>query len=382
MAVGLSYLAAKAAEYSARVDWIAGQLANIPTLSSHHSYLDQHLSQRIREARKRIARLRTIIQLNIPALLPRGVSIVNELQLDIYVLSQSYLPALRKEAASESEFGRLATKSATRCGLTDVQEIVVNFSGGHAILSAMLSCPLMFAPPHQRHTLIGLAAIYHEFGHLVFNARPEVRDGLARVCTDYFRALDQAGGFMTHAEREERKKQISQARAYWTIRRLAEIFCDIFATHTTGPAYYFLCVDMAIRHRDDPFEIDLTDEHPPMAARVFVCRTALTPAQFTSEVGQKVSALWEEHLRSKTSSAEFRLWCGDSLLEGLVNEIITSLSRSGAFRGYTGSGYHSQLTPTPDVNLEELLNESVRMLLHDPNTYEAWEQPYIDALFQ
>jgi hypothetical protein len=382
MTVGLSYLAAKAVEYAATLNWIVDQLATLPAFSSNHPHLEQSLSQRIREARRRITGLRTVIQLNVPSLVPRGISIVNQLQLDIYVLSANYLPALKKESASESEFGRLATKAARRCGLTDVQEILVNLSGGHAMVSAMLNCPLMFAPPHQRYRLTELAAMYHEFGHVVFNARSGIRDALARVCTDHFRALDQAGGLMTQAEREERRRQINQARAYWTMRRLAETFCDIFATYATGPAYYFLCVDMAVRYRDDPYEIDVTDEHPPMAARVSVCKRALLSAQLSSEVGQKTSALWEEHVGSKTTSSEFRLWCADNLLERMVNETITSLSRTRAFRQYTASGYHPQIAPAPDTNLEELLNESVRTLLLHPDMYVAWEQPYINALFQ
>lgn len=50
MAVGLAYLAAKAAEYTAAVDWIVSQLASIPTLPSNHPHVEQHLSQRVREA--------------------------------------------------------------------------------------------------------------------------------------------------------------------------------------------------------------------------------------------------------------------------------------------------------------------------------------------
>lgn len=339
MAVGLAYLAAKAAEYTATLDWVVNQFASILALHSNHPHLEQQLDHRIREARRRISQLRTIIQMNASSLVPRGVSVVNELQLDVYILSQSYLPALKKEAASESEFGQLVTKAARRCGLTDVQEILVNLSGGHAVLPAMLTCPLMFAPPHQRQTLIDLAAVYHEFGHIVFQDRRELRDGLARVCADHFRTLEQAGGFMSPPEREERRKQINQASAFWTMRRLAESFCDIFATYATGPAYYYLCIDMAMRYRDTPYDIDITDEHPPMGARVFICKKALTSEQLNSEAGQKVSALWEEHVRPKTSSSEFRLWCGDSLLESMVSETIGTLSCLAAFGRYGLAGF-------------------------------------------
>jgi hypothetical protein len=183
-------------------------------------------------------------------------------------------------------------------------------------------------------------------------------------------------------QREERRKQINQATAYWTRRRLAEIFSDIFATFTTGPAYFYSCTDMAIPFGDDPYEIDITDEHPPMAARVSACRKSLAPGQVESEVGQTTSALWDEHILTKTGSSEFRLWCGDELLEKMVSETVGALTRAGAFRRYTGTGRHPQLAPGPDVNLEELLNESVRIFLREPGIYAAWERPFVGALFQ
>jgi hypothetical protein len=79
MAIGLSYLAAKAAAYTAAVGWIVRQFASLATLPSNHSYLEQCLRQRVTEARGRITQLRTVIQLNVPALVPHGVSIVKEL---------------------------------------------------------------------------------------------------------------------------------------------------------------------------------------------------------------------------------------------------------------------------------------------------------------
>jgi hypothetical protein len=87
MAIGLFYLAAKASAYTATRDWIVRQFASLPMLPSNHSCLEQCLRQRIREARGRITQLRTVIHLNVPALAPGRASIVNELQLDIIVLS-------------------------------------------------------------------------------------------------------------------------------------------------------------------------------------------------------------------------------------------------------------------------------------------------------
>ncbi len=380
MAVGPVYLTAKAAEYTTTTDWVVAQLS-ISALHSKHPHIARELDNRITEARRRIGLLRRIIQLNRPTLLPRGISIVNELQYDVLVLSEHYLPALTKEEAAENEFGRVAHRAALRCGLTDVQEIVVNLSGGHAVIPVIPTCPLMFAPPHQRHTLLDMPAIYHEFGHLVFGTEPEIGNGLTRALADRFQELERSAGSLAPDKREERRRQIREAQAYWFLPRLEELFCDIFATYVTGPAHYYSCVDMAMRHRPNPFEIDMTDEHPPLAARVWVCKDTLSPQQQNSEISQQVSALWNEHIRGRVSGSEYRLFCADELLERLVNESVETLTHLGRFRKYSGSGAHPKILPAPDVNLEELLNESVRVLLREPEKYVDWERPYVEALF-
>jgi hypothetical protein len=382
MSAGLNYLAAKSIEYATTMDWLSSEFSRIPDLAMRHAHVANQINLRMAEARRRIALLETIVRLNRAALLPRGVSVVNELQLDVYVLSENYLPALKREGASEREFGRLAVKASRRCGLIDIKDIVISLTSGHAVLPAMLSCPLLFAPPHQRHTLIDLAAIYHEFGHLVFQARREIRDRLTSVPTSHFQTLERAAGFLNPGEREERRKELNEATEYWTVHRLDEIFCDIFATYATGPAHFYSSVDMAIRYADDPYKIDLTDEHPPMAARVATCRKSLSTDQLNSRIGQGASALWDEHVRYKRSARQFSLWCADELLEKIASESIDAISGSGAFRQYLGSGRHPELEPAADINLEELLNESIRMFLYSPAEYPAWERPFVEALFQ
>jgi hypothetical protein len=382
MAVGLVYLTAKAAEYTATIDWVASELLTIANLPSEHPRVAQELDKRIAEARGRISLLRRIVQLNRPTLIARGVSIINELQYDILVLSENYLPALKKEGTAENEFGRVVLRAAQRCGLANVQEIVVNLSGGHAVIPTLLSCPLMFAPPHQRHTLLDLPAIYHEFGHVVIGTEPEIGNRLVKTLADYFRELELAAGSLTPDKRQERRRQIREAQTYWFLPRLEELFCDIFATYATGPAHYYSSVDMAMRHRQNPYEIDMTDEHPPLAARVWVCKAVLLPEQRNSEVGQQVSVLWDEHVRGRASSSQFKLFCRDELLERLVKESVGTLTRLRRFHRYSGTGHHPKIAAEPDVNLEELLNESVRMLFRDAATYAAWERPFIDLLFQ
>jgi hypothetical protein len=382
MSIGLAYLGAKAVEYRATLDWITRQLSNIPTVASRHAHISEQLKRRIAEAEARISHLRMITRLNVAALVPRGVSLVNQLQFDVYLLSESYLPALTKETSHEIEFGLVAAKAARRCGLLDVEEILVSLSGGHAILPVFPSCPLLFAPPHQRFTLLDLPGMYHEFAHIVFGQQQMIGNAVARGLNDYLRSLERAAGFLNPSEREERRKQIARAAGYWNSSRLNEIFSDIFATYLTGPAYYYSCVDMAIRYPNKPFEIDVTDVHPPMAARVWVCKNALPPEQQKSEIAQKSLGLWEEHVKSKPSSSEFRLFCSDGLLECIVNASFAAVSGLGKFPRYNRNTFDTQMTLSSDMNLEDLLNVSVLNLLQNPEGYTAWEQPFIEALFQ
>lgn len=380
MSVALGYLAAKANEYSTISDWVEQELLQVDNFQSKHPYLHHELTARISDARHRVRQLRTIVLLNRPGLVPRGVSVVNQLQWDVYLLSENYLPALKKEGQRESRFATVALDAAHRCGFSSIREILVSLSGGHAILSALPVSPLLFVPPHQVVTLLDIAGIYHEFGHVAFITHQQIGDVLTQTVTGHFRALEQAAGFLSPDERAKRHDQIRKAEQYWILSRLEELFCDIFASYVVGPAHYYSCVDMAIRWGDHPYEIDIADVHPPIGARVSVCRMALSPEQSISEVSEKSSGLWQYYAGARQTTADYRLFCDENLLREVVDQSIRTLT-SLRYQRYSRTNYDLNRQAAADVNLEELLNDSALMFLRDSAGYAAWERPLVEALF-
>jgi hypothetical protein len=380
MPTALLYLSAKASEFSSTLNWLSDQFSSIPDFHNRHPHLQRQVDSQLQAARARLATLMRIVQLNSPALAPRGLSFVNQLQLDVYILSENYLPAIRNESEQEVQFGAVALAAARRCGLADVQEILASLSRGHAVLPVSPGCPLLFAPPHQRFTLLDLAAIYHEFGHIAFQKDAVIRDPLTKVVTDHFGALQQSVGFVSPAERAERLKQINRATEYWSVGRLNELFSDIFATHVVGPAHYYSCVDIAMRYSDDPYGVNIADVHPPFSARVTACLMTLPPEQQASDVGQLSARLWQGYVAGKPTNADFRLFCEDLLLGKLVTESVSRLVSLG-YPQYQRTGYDLQRQPAANMNLEELLNDSVQMVFCCPAAYPTWEQPLVHALF-
>jgi len=379
----LPYLAVKAAEYSATINWIEWRLQSLPTLNEAHPTLSALLTQRIHAAQKRINRLKTIVSLGLSQLARRAVSVVNELEYDVIILSHYYLPALLKESLAEGRFRIMALSAAKRSGLDWVDDIIVCLQGGHAVIPTLDRCPLLFAPPHQATTLLDLPGMFHEFGHIIYLRFQDVPGTLSHAVQSHFRDLEQAPAPLDPQQQVERRKAIVDAATYWNFSRLNELFCDIYATYVCGPAHYYSFVDLAIRSGEHPYEVDHADEHPPLGARVEACRMSLFPHHAGSHFCRDVGSFWQAHTESEAPGAEFKLICGAELLRVLVDAGMGAIQRVVP----TASRYVRDLAaevpsyPATSSSLEELLNDAVVALLKDPEGYPGWERPFVEALY-
>ena len=381
MSATLTYLAGKLTEYTSTLDWIAQQLVGPCSLQTAHPQIGQQLSARLVAARRRLAMLNRVVQLNSPALASRGLSLTNELQLDILVLSDNYIGAIRTEGDEERVFGRVAIAAAHRCGLNSVQDLLVSLTSGHAILTALPTAPLVFAPLRQRFTLIDLAGMYHEFGHLAFAQNSQFADRMTIAVDRSFVALERAAGRLTPSERVDRLRQIRQAATYWNLDRLNELFGDIFATYVLGPAHYYSCVDLAMRYSDDPHDIDLSDVHPPFGTRITACRLTVPEDQRSHTVSTAATDLWSEYCRRSTPTNEYRLTSPDHLIQELVT-VAREILEANGYPPYTPWHDAPSLHLGSDMNLEHILNEATLFLIEHANSYDVWERrvlPYVFA---
>ena len=200
-----------------------------------------------------------------------------------------------------------------------------------------------------------------------------------------YSSFRQKAGPLAPGKRAERERTIGKALEYWDEKRLEELFCDVYATFVTGPAYYFSCVDMAVKSVLEPFHVDVRDEHPPMAARVHVCHGALT-SLLTGVVS--VGAHCTRHMECACTQTSWREmykldFCADALLDCLTDAANQSIERflPQARRYEEPSAVVNVGQEDSGVmSLEDALNAGSRILLANADHYAQWDRSMLGCL--
>jgi len=369
-----NYLSSKIAEYSSILEWIEHEITELN--GKEHDHLIGCLRDRIRELRISQKLLQTILSVGDGGLVRRAPPIIHSIEFWIYVLTQGYLPGLKREKREDLFLRNLLLPTAKRCGLSWVRDILVRLDGPYAISSWINEIPILFAPPQQTACVSDMTAVYHELGHSVFRQFREIGDSLALVVSKYFSELKQKVGPMTPEKRAERNRAINEAVDYWEEGRLNEIFSDVYAAFVCGPAYYFHCVDTAMRWSGNPFRISLTDIHPPAAARVYACYRTMLPTYENEETMLLVQRIWNECVGGERPS-DFDTKCANALIDELTDASIRSIERlTPATQRYSkpSMGLLESKEILSSDPLEIILNKGATVLLNEPEYYPEWER--------
>lgn len=383
MAATSPYLAAKAHEYTTILDWTDRHVASLVQRDGPQRPVIAAIRDRLAEAQSRLRRLQTITTSGLPRLAPRGLTIVHEIEFDVLVLGHYYIPGLLVEGDRERSFGALVVAMAHRCGLGSIEDIVLRLDDGHAAFVGFPDCPVIWAPPYQVETLLDFPALYHELGHVAFNWVPPIADALSATIDRYYQHARQRPGLLGPDQRVDRERWINTAKAYWSEARLDELFSDAFAAFVCGPAYYYSCVDLAMRFPDDPYHVDFGDEHPPSAARVRACLAALLPMHAGDPSCRAIGELWASHVAGRASSGDYRWYCNDALIDELTRVSIESIENHlPAARRYDLPLPSANRVPRVgvDTRLEDALNWGTVLLLGDPAAFPRWERDAVTAL--
>ena len=381
----LGYIKAKAVEYAETLLWVDQELQRFDLGRARHAPLLDRLRGVVKDARINLDRLEAIVRIFDCAktesgrwgLVKRAVVIIHDLEFSMAILSYHYLPALRKEDVAELALRGLVLSTARRCGLKWVDDLVIRLDGGHAIFPYLPEAPVLSAPPQQATSFIDMSGVYHELGHDVFQKFPTIAEALHREAVDYFNEFRRNVGPMMPDKRAERDRQIDRALAYWHTMRLNEIFSDIFGTFLCGPAYYALCVDLAMKMNNDLFDIDYEDEHPPIGARVYACYGTLSDSQKRQRPLCSIHQVWKTYSREQSRSAEYELICAGPLLDRLVETSTASIRQClPEVKEFNNDSPERSIrrNVSPDDSLETILNLAIGILHSDSEHYSAWER--------
>ncbi|NEQ68804.1 MAG: hypothetical protein F6K21_25545 [Symploca sp. SIO2D2] len=152
-----------------------------------------------------------------------------------------------------------------------------------------------------------MPGLYHELGHDVFQNFKEIANNLDTKVKFYFNELRQKSGPIDPERKIERNRNIDEALQYWNTDRLNEIFCDIFGTFACGVAHYGSCIDMGLRSGQNPYEVNFSDEHPPLSARVSACYKALTLTQQAENTVTILHRAWENYVKLRSCTSENKI---------------------------------------------------------------------------
>ncbi|MFC1948067.1 hypothetical protein ACFLXY_09140 [Chloroflexota bacterium] len=372
----LYYLAAKATEYRLLIEWIESKLEILTRSNTVYKSTITKLQERLVIASLKQGKLDSIANSGLPSLAPRGMTLVRDIQFDLLIVIDRYLPALLEESDDTRSFRSLILKTTMDCGLNWVEDIVVRLDGPHATFVVIPERPLLISPPSQTETLIDLPGVYHEIGHAVFTKYSEIRNTLSHAVDTWFQDLLRQSSRLRPEQRLERERQIMNANSYWSRPRIAELFCDIFGIYYCGLAYYYCCINLALRFINDPFIIIETDVHPPAATRVGACDHALFPQHRSCNIYKTIIELWNDYKRRFISSGMYGIYCSNEFIDHLTDKCVEAIET------YLPHNHRYQtplqITNPPIVtdsnNLEDILNYSVIMLLVHKDEYPAWER--------
>ncbi|MFL5384738.1 MAG: hypothetical protein ACJ8GN_19620 [Longimicrobiaceae bacterium] len=371
------FLTAKATDFGLMIEWLEHEFGTLEARMPGREHLYQELRVEVARAKQKLATLQLILGFGVTPLLDRAHPLVHSIQLAMNVLTDHYLPALQRETDGDRFVRALILDASKRFGIDWIRDVVVRLDSAHATFLAFQEIPLYFAPARHMVSLADMAGLYHEMGHGVFNRFPEIRQRLAAVVKRYFQQQLLAAGHLIPAKKERRDEGLRDGAAYWTPARLNEVFCDVFGTFTCGPAHYVSFVDLALRSKEDPYEIDLADAHPPLSARVCACFEALILPHRREDMVLLASGAWGSHEASLTKSNQYQVACAQPLLNALVGESLSCIADylSGAARySETALGEGALEAVRPHASMEALLNQSAQLLLLRPHAYAEWER--------
>jgi hypothetical protein len=225
---------------------------------------------------------------------------------------------------------------------------------------------LLLVPHSEPDHLLGLPDIYHELGHLLFKNSGTLIAQMRECAQLHFR--DE----IVRAQRESWPATSTEAlRAYsnrWFESWVTEFGCDLLATYVCGPAFGWTNTRLCARLSSSFFEIH--SGHPADAARTAAIRLMLQRQGHISEAHQ-IDLQWEElkTTAGQIEPQEFRLAFPDSLLKGIVDEVVSYCQSVGIKR------YEPAAMP-----IAKLLNDAWQQFLDNPAAFRAWETLQIERL--
>lgn len=243
------------------------------------------------------------------------------------------------------------------------------------------SLHLLEVPLAESDFLLHLPDLYHEIAHpLIATANQPKVEPFQRelgkflfAVADYFEA-ERARNLRATGPTGYFAQVLDSLERYW-IGWATELFCDLFATYTLGPAYAWAHFHLTAGHEGDPYAVRLTRamSHPPDQARMEAMLLGLDRLGFQKEAA-KIQQTWGALVNATgaVQSPVYRKACPQRLLEHAAVHALEGTREMGCL----------VVNENTSGEIHGLLNAAWDEFWSSPDEYARWERERMLVLRQ
>lgn len=236
---------------------------------------------------------------------------------------------------------------------------------------------LLCIPLLEAEFVLHIPDIYHELGHPLLSLdNPKVEP-----------FQNSLGYFLVevrkHFDAEIKRREINKAnenefdaifvwKDAWLENWAVELFCDLFATYTLGPAYIWSNIHMCTKMSWEPYKIPTFQKttHPPDEARMKAILFGLEQIGFTEDVAA-IQKQWDafKQIVGDEKPQEFAVAVPEKLLKSAAEHCLVGTKQIKCEIARKGM--------PEKVNF--LLNNSWTEFWKDPEAFYEWERDAVNA---
>ena len=350
----------------------------IPTRSLPPVYrgLDQRSRDLTDETIARIARIRKAHEFQPPENQPERFRALSRVVEDLDFLETVAVSALVRAGEDDHKLNCLLGRICDEIGFPLIPPVVTTLSDFSLYYHIHCGLNLMRVPLQESRFLLHLPDLYHELCHPLLHERNDPR--VEPLGDAAVRGLGEVSWYLDEELQKERRSRSSPYMEFLILRWqsrwpywIQELFCDLFAVYTLGPATVWSHLHLVAKSGGGPFDHSM-EKHPSDSARMDAMLYALELGGFTGEA-VRIRAHWLEILRAvgaEPDSSHGRCYprhvlerIAEFALQG-VQGIDCRIARKGT----TGE-------------VHELLNEAWERFWNSPGEYVEWERQAVERLF-
>ena len=296
---------------------------------------------------------------------------------DLDLIENIALTALHRAAEDDLRLTSLVAAICREISYPLHAPVVAALSSQYFAIDTLLH--VMLVPLTEGHFLLHLPDLYHELAHPLLADRHD--PALDPFRNRFRRLLDASSRQFADDLAAVRRGRIppdlgvlsTTAEFCWAESWATELFCDVFAVATVGPAFAWAHLHLHSKRGKSAYRIPTqgTISHPADAARMTAIVSALQKLGFAGEA-MLVEERWSGLIARLGSECppEFHRCYPETLVEACVVEALEATGEIGC----------SLAAPNLTGSVRRTLNEAWGAMWRDPSGYLDWEREAVERL--